>query len=83
MGGEHANPEHINLLMDCAKICDLSADFAIRGSQFHADLCNLCAEICDRCADRREEMDGDDEEMQKCAQTCRECAEECLKMAGQ
>lgn len=82
MGGEHASPEHINLMMDCAKICQLSADFAMRGSEFHADLCNLCADICERCAEQCEAMAGDSEEMKQCAQTCRDCAEVCRSMAS-
>ena len=29
-GGEHARPEHIQLLLDCAGICQLSAEFMLR-----------------------------------------------------
>lgn len=83
MGGEHASSEHINLLMDCAAICKLAADFAIRGSSNHPALCRLCADICRQCADQCEQMAGDDEEMQKCAEKCRECAEVCDRMSQQ
>jgi len=81
MGGEHASPNHINLLMDCAKICQLAADFAIRGSANHATLCRLCVDICRSCAEECESMAEDDEEMQNCAQTCRDCADTCERMA--
>ena len=27
MGGKHAESDHINLLMDCARICNTNADF--------------------------------------------------------
>jgi hypothetical protein len=82
MGGEHASPQHINLLMDCAKMCQTAADFAIRQSENHPAVCGVCADIYEQCADQCEEMAGDDEEMKKCAQVCRECAEECRKMAA-
>lgn len=82
MGGEHASPEHINLLMDCAKICNLASDFASRGSANHKALCKLCADICRQCAEQCESMADDDEEMKKCAEKCRECAEVCERMSS-
>ena len=83
MGGEHAGPQHINLLMDCAKICEVAADFAIRGSANHPALCGLCADICRQCAEQCEEMAEGDEQMQKCAEACRQCAEACGRMSQQ
>jgi hypothetical protein len=82
MGGEHTSKDHINLLMDCVKICQLAADFAIRGSENHMALCKLCADICRRCADQCEQLGQDDETMQNCAQICNDCAAECEKMAA-
>ena len=79
-GGEHASKEHINLLMDCAKLCQLEADFAIRGSQHHAILSKLCADVCRRCADECEKMSDDDDVMKACAKTCRSCADTCERM---
>src|SRR5512138_690445 len=32
MGGQHVAYDHLNLLMDCAKICNANADFIIRNS---------------------------------------------------
>lgn len=81
VGGEHASPEYINLLMDCAKICQLAADFAIRGSANHPALCKLCADICRQCADQCEQMADGDEKMLECAKICRECAEACDRMS--
>ncbi len=82
MGGEHASPEQINLLMDCAKICNLASDFACRGSANHKGLCSLCADICNQCAEQCDSMAGDDEDMKKCAEVCRQCAEVCEKMSS-
>jgi hypothetical protein len=62
MGGKHASYEHQTLLLDCAQICQTSADFMLRGSALHRETCRVCADVCDRCADACERM-GDDETM--------------------
>lgn len=79
MGGEHAAPDHIRMLLDCAQICDTSRDFMLRGSPRHHETCGLCAEICIACAEECEALGG--EEMQRCAEACRRCAESCRTMA--
>ena len=81
-GGEHAAPAHITLLLDCAQICQTSADFMIRRSELHTLTCGACAEICARCADECERMAEGDEAMARCAEVCRRCAESCRRMAG-
>lgn len=80
MGGRHAAAAHMTLLLDCAEICQTSADFMLRGSAFQSRLCAECAEICDRCAEECEALGG--EELKRCAQACRECARACREMAG-
>lgn len=82
MGGKHAEASHIRLLMDCVQICHTSADFMIRGSEFHTRTCGVCAEICEACARDCERIDPNDQHMQRCAQICRECAQSCREMAG-
>jgi hypothetical protein len=83
-GGRHAEPSHIRLLLDCAQICDTSADFMIRGSDLHATTCGACAEVCDGCAEdcQRLANEDDDEMMRRCAKVCRNCAEMCHQMSG-
>lgn len=81
LGGEHASPEHIRTLLDCAQICQTSADFLTRGSEFHTSTCAFCAEVCRACEKECRKM-GDDELMRKCADACASCAESCEKMAG-
>lgn len=81
LGGAHAEAGHMRLLLDCAQSCATSADFMLRGSDFHRPLCGLCAEICDRCAEDCERF-GDDEQMRRCAELCRRCAESCRRMAA-
>ncbi len=82
IGGKHAELRHIRLLMDCAQICQTSADFMIRGSELHPRVCALCADLCERCAQDCERVDRNDEQMKACADLCRRCAESCGKMAS-
>ena len=74
LGGRHAEPAHIRLMMDCAHICQTSADFMLRGSDFHQQVCGVCAEVCRACAEDCERMAGDDQAMQECAEECRRCS---------
>jgi hypothetical protein len=80
-GGRHATVEHITLLLDCANICQASADFMLRASDEHGRICASCAAICIRCAANCEEFVGD-EVMQACAESCRQCADSCTHMAA-
>ncbi|MBA4308274.1 MAG: ferredoxin [Sphingopyxis sp.] len=79
MGGAHAEPQHIRLMLDCAQICATAADFMARGSAHHAAICKACAEICRACAESCDRLDG----MEECADICRRCAESCEAMASQ
>ena len=81
-GGEHASPQHITTLLDCAQACDTSRDCMLRGSDLHHTYCGACAVACERCAETCESMGDDDPVMQECAQTCRHCAESCRAMAA-
>lgn len=80
MGGEHAEPEHIRLLIDCAEICQTSANFMLRNSNLHGRVCGVCAEVCERCADDCARF-TDDSVMQQCAEVCRRCAASCREMS--
>ena len=80
MGGEHAEPAHITLMLDCADICRTSADFMLRDSAHHERTCAVCAELCRACEESCRRLDG--EEMQRCADACGRCADECERMAG-
>ncbi len=81
LGGEHVSPEHIKTLLDCAQICQTSADFLSRESEFHISTCAVCAEICRACERECRKM-GKDPLMKKCADACASCAESCERMAG-
>lgn len=78
MGGRHVEPEHFRLMINCAEICQLSANFMLSNSRFHNRTCEVCAEICEACAMDCQSI-GD---MEECASTCRQCAESCKQMAS-
>ena len=81
-GGPGQTPEsHIRLLLDCAEICQTSANFMIRGSDLHARTCAACAEVCERCADECDKH-GEDPHLAACAEICRACARTCREMAA-
>lgn len=80
-GGRHAEAAHIRTLLDCAELCQTSADFMLRNSALHGRTCELCAEACERCAQSCEAF-GNDAQMKKCAEICRRCAKTCREMAA-
>lgn len=82
LGGKHADPAHIGLLLDCSEICRTAANFMLRSSDHHQRICSVCAEICRACADDCERMAGDDSMLQQCAMECRRCQQSCERMAA-
>lgn len=77
----------IQLCRDYADVCALAAQLMSGGSEFHEDLCALCARICEACAEECERMaaqhQGEHAEMlRRCAEACRRCAETCRTMAA-
>ncbi|XHH08327.1 MAG: four-helix bundle copper-binding protein [Candidatus Bathyarchaeia archaeon] len=79
MNGKHVEVELLNLVMDCARICNTNADFMLRNSMYHPQTCGLTADICDECGDVCDRFDEDF--MKECAGVCRRCAESCREMA--
>jgi hypothetical protein len=76
-GGEHVEPTHFRLMLNCAEICQTSANFMLSGSPLHHLTCGVCAEVCRRCAEDCRRLAG----MQDCAEACEKCAEQCERMA--
>ena len=77
-GSKHVEPKHFRLMLNCAEICQTSANFMGSGSPVHKRVCEVCAEVCEACAKSCEQV-GD---MDECVQACRRCAESCRRMAG-
>jgi hypothetical protein len=78
MGGDHVAPPHFRLMIDCAAICATTADFMLHKSQFHREMCALCATVCRTCAEDCARMDG----MEECVAACHACSEACARMAA-
>jgi hypothetical protein len=83
LGGHHASPRHIALLMDCAEICQTSANFMLRHSRFHAQTCGICADVCESCAADCENLADGDKQMLSCAEMCYQCADTCRQMSAE
>lgn|GEM_PF-538830 len=73
MGGKHTEAEHLRLVLNCAELCQTTANFMLCESSHHAAVCALCAEICTACADDCDRI-GD---MRDCVAACRNCAKLC------
>jgi len=76
-GGKHAEAAHIATLMNCARICQTSAEFMISGSRHQNLICKTCAEVCKQCGEECSRM-GDG--MQNCVEACKKCSESCSGM---
>lgn len=80
-GGEHASADHITMLQVCALMCETSAKLMLLDSEFHHDLCKICAEVCRSCERECKRLAGTDSDMLECAQICGQCAESCERMS--
>ena len=76
-GGDHARPQHLRLMLDCAALCAFTADALGRKSQFHNRFAALCADVCDTCAEDCAALGG----MDGCAAACRDCARLCRELS--
>jgi hypothetical protein len=80
MQGYYAELGHVRLLEDCARICEMTVDFVLRGSEMRGGLLAMCAEICQRCARDCTRFDYD-QRLLACAAACERCADACLPLA--
>lgn len=79
-GGKHTDPDHMQILKDCAEMCNLNASFMIRNSISHGRTAEFCADICEKCAASCEAIDPMDTELVSCVEMCRKCAKSCRLM---
>lgn len=82
LGGRHATPDHIRLLVDCAQMCATSADYMLRQSPFHDRICRLCSDLCTQCGKDCEHVSADDPIVKQCIEMCHKCAGSCERMAS-
>lgn len=76
LGGDHAEPTHVGLMLDCARTAETAAALMLTGSRFYRSMCAVCAQIAEACAQQCDVL-GD---MDECAQVCRTCAQLCEQM---
>lgn len=76
-GGRHVEQEHFRLMLNCAEMCQTSANFMLSDSPLQGKVCAVCAETCEACAKSCEQV-GD---MRECVEECRRCAKSCRSMA--
>lgn len=75
-GGRHVEQKHLRLMLNCAELCQTSANFMLSDSPLHGRVCLICAEACEACAKSCEQVG----EMRECAEECRSCAKSCRTM---
>lgn len=75
-GGRHVEQKHLRLMLNCAELCQTSANFMLSNSPLHGRVCLICAEVCEACAKSCDQV-GD---MRECAEECRSCAKSCRTM---
>jgi hypothetical protein len=78
-GGYHAAPARLAALLDCAEMCQTTANSLLRTSPLHAVICGACAQLCEACAKDCDAI-ADDEQLMRCASMCRDCAQDCRAM---
>ncbi|MEP7111138.1 MAG: four-helix bundle copper-binding protein [Ferruginibacter sp.] len=69
----------IQLDIDCAEMCSLTAGLLARGSKYAEPLLQVCADICNACAEecgKHTHMDH----CKACAEACKKCAAACEQM---
>ena len=79
-GGDRTEVNLVGILLDCAEMCQTSANFMLRGSPYHVVTCAACAELCRACEEACRSVAGD-EQLAHCADICAACADCCDRMA--
>lgn len=75
-GGDHAKPEHIFMLQDCAEMCLTNAHFMQHNSPLYNYMCQVCAQVCNHYAGEFEQIGDTDT-----ANACRNCAWSCEQLS--
>ncbi|MBN9396738.1 MAG: hypothetical protein J0H83_15920 [Candidatus Melainabacteria bacterium] len=76
-GGKYTEGKNVQILEDCIRTCETSADFIRRGSSNASKIQAVCKEICKQCAQMCKSMN--DPKLKDCIQSCLEC-EACCDM---
>jgi hypothetical protein len=79
-GKAYVEPSHVQLLIDCAQICQTTADLMTRGSDVACQMCEVAAYVCERTAVSCERWASTDSQMKRCADACSRSGENCRKI---
>ncbi|NIP81500.1 MAG: hypothetical protein GWM90_20710 [Gemmatimonadetes bacterium] len=79
-GGAENTAHVIRVLSDCVEICQTAANFMLRGSPNHRQVCSVSARICREVAEECSVFD--DEVMRQVVEVTTACAETCEAMAA-
>ncbi|WP_449254997.1 four-helix bundle copper-binding protein [Bosea sp. (in: a-proteobacteria)] len=77
VGGAHAEPGHLTLMLACSEICRSMAHLLLMASPHARHLAPECIEICEACAADCERLGG----MEDCVAACRACAKACAALS--
>lgn len=69
------------LLLDCAEICEATANYASAGSVFLPEVVAGCVRICDECGAACEALPAD-AGLDACIDACRRAAAACFALSG-
>lgn len=81
LGGMYGSRDRIRMLLDCANLTGLNAQFMMRGSDFYQMTCDLTAKVSSLCSVIFEDID--DPIISKCVKACQLCTATCQYMATQ
>ena len=79
-GAEHAEADHLRLLMDTAAACGAAVDFLVRESPHHGSICRANAVICAACAADARAIGTPG--LRRLAEQCERCAAACEVLAA-
>jgi hypothetical protein len=81
LGGSHASPQFVAMLLTCARICETNASAMLLDAEQHTATCVACATVCRACAEDCRALGDGDERLRRCAECCDRCADWCERMA--
>lgn len=79
-GGDYADADHAQLLLDCSQICLTAVDFMTRDSNVVHRISEITSYLCEKAAVSCERWASSDAKMKQCMDQCRRCGECCRKI---
>ncbi len=73
-GGKFSDPENLNIIQDCADICQLVNSMVLRQSSMKKDIAEVCKKACDACVKFAENF-SEDEQMKTMLEYAKKASE--------